>query len=67
MSAMFFRDLILTYTLPTRGGGGVCERGYGRISGGMRVLELAAGSREAALEQGACVIVYDDDAGRLQN
>jgi uncharacterized Fe-S cluster-containing protein len=42
----------------SRQGGGVCEtffggRGYGLISGGTRVLELAAGSREAAPEQGA--------------
>jgi hypothetical protein len=28
------------------------ERGYGRINGGTRVLELAAGSREASPGQG---------------
>jgi hypothetical protein len=38
-----FCDCILADTHPTRGGGGVCEmffgeRGYGRISGGTRVL-----------------------------
>jgi hypothetical protein len=41
-----------------RGGGGVCEmvfgeEGYGRISGGTRVLEQAADSWEAALGHGA--------------
>jgi hypothetical protein len=41
-----------------RGGGGVCEmffgeEGYGQITGGTRVLELAAGSWEATLGHGA--------------
>jgi hypothetical protein len=41
-----------------RGGGGVCElflgeEGYGRISGGTRVLELAADKWEASLGHGA--------------
>jgi hypothetical protein len=53
-SDMFFRDKILTYTLSRQGdGGGVCEmffdeEGYGRISGGTRVLELAADARKPA-------------------
>jgi hypothetical protein len=42
----------------SRQGGDVCEmffgeEGYGRISGGTRMLELAADSREAAQGHGA--------------
>jgi hypothetical protein len=53
-----FHDKILTDTVPTRGRGGVYEiflgeRGHGRISGGPRVLDLAAGSRKAAPRQSA--------------
>jgi hypothetical protein len=44
--------------LSRRGGNDVCrfffgEEGYGRISGGTRVLELAADNWEAALGHGA--------------
>jgi hypothetical protein len=52
-SDMFFRDSILTDTLPTTERGRrvrnvFYEEGYGRISGGTRVLELAADNLEGA-------------------
>jgi hypothetical protein len=50
-----------TSKMPSHLGGGACifmivwwRRGYGRISCGTRVLELAAGSREATVGYGAC-------------
>jgi hypothetical protein len=55
---MFYRDLLLTNTLPVRGQEWcmwniLWREGYGRISGGMRVLEVAADSREATPGKGA--------------
>jgi hypothetical protein len=58
-SDMFFHDQILLRYRPSWGNGAcifktVCRRGgYGWISGGTRMLELAAESREASLGYGA--------------
>jgi hypothetical protein len=59
MSDMFFLVTKYSQILSRQGGGGgVCEisfgeEGYGRINGGMRVLEMAADSREASPGHGA--------------
>jgi hypothetical protein len=57
-SDMFSSATKYSQILSRHGGNDVCEiffgeERYGRISGGTRVLELAADIREAALEHGA--------------
>jgi hypothetical protein len=58
LSDMFFVSKYSQVLSRQRGESGVCEmffgeEGYGRMSGGTRVLELAADSWEAALGHGA--------------
>jgi hypothetical protein len=59
MSDVFFCVIKYSHILSRQGaGGGVCEtlfgeRGYGRISGGARVLERAVDNRKASPRHGA--------------